>query len=131
MISAIDHIVLTAQDMDKTIYFYCEILGMTLQRFSPPDGSADRLAVLFGQQKINLHDASSPYIPHARCPVAGAVDICLLSDVTVENWCKRFEEFSVSIENGPVAKTGTMGPLWSIYVRDPDGNLIEISNQKT
>ena len=70
MITAIDHIVLTAQDMDKTIYFYCEILGMTLQRFSPPDGSADRLAVLFGQQKINLHDASSPYIPHARRPVA-------------------------------------------------------------
>ncbi len=117
--------------MDKTIYFYCEILGMTLQRFSPPDGSSDRLAVLFGPAKINLHDASSPYIPHARCPVAGAVDICLLSDVTVENWCKRFEEFSVSIENGPVAKTGAMGPLWSIYVRDPDGNLIEISNQKT
>ena len=130
MITAIDHIVITAQDMDKTIHFYCDILGMTLQRFSPPDGSADRVAVSFGQQKINLHDAASPYIPHARHPVAGAVDICFLSDVTVENWCKRFEDFSVSIENGPVSKTGATGPLWSIYVRDPDGNLIEISNQK-
>jgi catechol 2,3-dioxygenase-like lactoylglutathione lyase family enzyme len=63
--------------------------------------------------------------------VAGAVDICFLSSITVENWCKRFEEFSVSIEEEPVSKTGAMGSLWSIYVRDPDGNLIEISNQKT
>ena len=131
MIDSIDHIVLTSQNLDKTIHFYCDILGMTLERFSPPDGSAERLAVLFGQQKINLHDASSPYIPHARCPVAGAVDICFLSSITVENWCKRFEEFSVSIEEGPISKTGAMGSLWSIYVRDPDGNLIEISNQKT
>ncbi len=130
MITAIDHIVITAQDLDKTIHFYCDILGMALKRFSPPDGSADRVAVSFGQQKINLHDVASPYIPHARCPVAGAVDICFLSDVTVENWCKRFEDFSVSIENGPVSKTGATGPLWSIYVRDPDGNLIEISNEK-
>ena len=131
MIESIDHIVLTSQNLDKTIHFYFDILGMTLERFSPPDGSAERLAVLFGQQKINLHDASSPYIPHARCAVAGAVDIYFLSGITVENWCKRFEEFSVSIEDGPVTKTGATGSLLSIYVRDPDGNLIEISNHNT
>ena len=129
MINAIDHIVLTAQDMEKTIHFYCDILGMSLQKFSPPDGSVDRLAACFGAQKINFHDAASPYMPHARCPLPGAVDICFLSDMAIEEWCKRFSEFSLPIEEGPVAKTGAIGLLWSVYVRDPDGNLVEISNQ--
>ena len=80
MITAIDHIVLTSADVDKTIAFYCDVLGMELQTFSPPDGSAPRCALCFGRQKINIHDGAAPYVPHARNPVSGAVDICLLSD---------------------------------------------------
>ena len=128
MIKSIDHIVLTASDTDKTIQFYCDVLGMTLDRFMPADGSPERLALSFGTQKINLHQASSPYVPHAQNPVSGAVDICFLSDVSVEEWRKIFTENSIQIEVGPIAKTGATGPLRSLYVRDPDGNLIEISN---
>jgi len=129
MINAIDHIVLSSADPEKTIGFYCDVLGMTLQTFAPPDGSAPRRALCFGRQKINIHDAGAPYVPHARNPAAGAVDICLLSDVPVADWQRRFADHGIAIEHGPVAKTGAMGPLWSVYVRDPDGNLVEISNQ--
>jgi len=129
MITALDHIVLSSADPEKTIGFYCDVLGMTLQTFAPPDGSAPRRALCFGRQKINIHDAGAPYVPHARNPAAGAVDICLLSDVPVADWQRRFADHGIAIEHGPVAKTGAMGPLWSVYVRDPDGNLVEISNQ--
>ena len=102
---------------------------MELQTFHPADGSPARRALCFGRQKINLHDAASPYVPHARRPVAGAVDLCLLSDVPIAEWQQRFAANDVPLAHGPVRKTGAMGPLWSVYVRDPDGNLIEISNQ--
>ena len=128
MLKTIDHIVLTAQDIDKTIQFYCGVLGMTLKRFTPSGSSSERLAFCFGDQKINLHPASSPYVPHAQNPVSGAVDICFLSDITIEEWTKIFTQYSIPVEEGPTAKTGATGPLWSIYVRDPDRNLIEISN---
>ena len=85
-ITAIDHLVLSAGDIDKTVHFYCDILGMSLSRFMPAGGGADRLALCFGQQKINLHDAAAPYRPHARMPVAGVVDICLLTDTRLEEW---------------------------------------------
>ena len=68
MIKSIDHIVLTAQDIEQTISFYCDVLGMQLEAFSPPDGSPERQALKFGNQKINLHDAQAPYIPHAKTP---------------------------------------------------------------
>ena len=83
MITSIDHIVMTASDPDATIAFYRDILGMELQSFHPADGSPARRALCFGNQKINLHDAASPYVPHARQPVAGAVDLCFLSDVSI------------------------------------------------
>ena len=129
MITSIDHIVITAADPDATIAFYCDVLGMDLQSFRPSDGSLARRALCFGNQKINLHDAASPYVPHARQPVAGAVDLCFLSDVPIADWQERFTANDVALEHGPVEKTGATGPLWSVYVRDPDGNLIEISNQ--
>jgi len=129
MITAIDHIVLTSADLDKTIAFYCDVLGMELQVFNPPDGSPARRALCFGDQKINIHAESAPYVPHARRPVAGAVDLCLLSDLPVSEWQELFAAQGVPLEDGPVAKTGAKGPLISVYVRDPDGNLIEISNQ--
>ena len=129
MITAIDHIVLTSADVDKTVSFYCDVLGMELQVFAPPDGNPARRALCFGNQKINIHAESAPYVPHARRPVSGAVDLCLLSDLPVAAWQERFAAQGVPLEHGPVAKTGAMGPLMSVYVRDPDGNLIEISNQ--
>ena len=128
MIKSIDHIVLTVQDIEETIQFYCDVLGMTLERFTPADGSPERLGLSFGKQKINLHQAFSPYAPHAKNPISGAVDICFLSDVSVDDWFKIFTERSIPIEAGPTAKTGATGSLMSLYVRDPDGNLIEISN---
>tara|TARA_B100000963_G_scaffold337785_1_gene334078 strand:+ start:226 stop:621 length:396 start_codon:yes stop_codon:yes gene_type:complete len=128
MIKSIDHIVLTTKDTDKTIQFYCGVLGMTLDRFTPAGSSSERLALCFGVQKINLHQASSPYVPHAQNPVSGAVDICFLSDIPIEEWIEILTQYSITVEEGPTAKTGATGPLCSIYVRDPDGNLIEISN---
>ena len=128
MIKSIDHIVLTTQDTDKTIQFYCGVLGMTLDRFKPAGSSSERLALCFGVQKINLHQASSPYVPHAQNSVSGAVDICFLSDIPIEKWIERFTQYPITVEEVPTAKTGATGPLCSIYVRDPDGNLIEISN---
>ena len=129
MITSIDHIVMTSADPEATIAFYCDLLGMELQIFQPADGSPPRRALCFGQQKINLHDAASPYVPHARQPVAGAVDLCFLSDMPIAEWQQRFAAQGVPLEHGPVEKTGATGPLWSVYVRDPDGNLIEISNR--
>ena len=98
MIKSIDHIVLTAQDTDKTIQFYCGVLGMTLDRFTPAGGSSERLALCFGCQKINLHQASSPYMPHAQNPISGAVDICFLSDTPIEEWTKIFTQYSIPVE---------------------------------
>ena len=128
MIKSIDHIVLAAQDTDKTIQFYCGVLGMTLDRFTSTDCSSERLALCFGCQKINLHQASSPYMPHAQNPISGAVDICFLSDTPIEEWIKILTQNSIPVEEGPIAKKGATGRLCSIYVRNPDGNLIEISN---
>ena len=129
MIKSIDHIVLTAQNIEQTITFYCDVLEMQLETFAPPDGSPARQALKFGNQKINLHDAKAPYVPHAKNPTSGAIDICFLSDLSIQEWIERFELHNIPMENGPVQKTGATGPLMSIYVRDPDGSLIEISNQ--
>lgn len=87
------------------------------------------MALCFGANKINLHDVQNPYEPHAGRPVAGSLDICLLSDIPVDDWCARIGAFGLPIELGPVKRTGATGPLLSIYLRDPDENLIEISNQ--
>ena len=127
-ITAIDHLVLSAGDIDKTIHFYCDILGMSLSRFTPADDGADRLALCFGQQKINLHDAAAPYRPHADNPVAGAVDICLLTDTRLEEWQAHLAAHNIEVEEEPVPRSGAIGPILSLYLRDPDGNLVEIAH---
>ena len=128
MITSIDHIVLTSKDVDKTIEFYTKILGMTLELFPVANEQNKRLALKFGNQKINIHDASSPFSPHANNPTSGSIDICFLSHVDLTEWSKIFAANNITIENGPIRKTGAIGPLMSLYVRDPDCNLIEISN---
>ena len=128
MIKAIDHIVLSANDLGKTIWFYCDVLGMELQRFTPPAGGDERLALGFGSNKINLHDVRKPFEPHTRNPTIGSLDICFLSDKPVDQWREHVLSFDIPIELGPVQRTGATGPLLSIYLRDPDGNLVDISN---
>ena len=129
MLTSIDHIVLTAGDMDETIFFYCSVLGVTLEDFTPSDGGEKRKPLKFGDQKINLHHAKLPYKPHANNPVPGAMDICFLSSKTIEEWQNIFSKNNIVIEDGPIQKTGATGPIMSLYVRDPDQNLIEVSNK--
>lgn len=82
----------------------------------------------FWHAKINLHDAASPYVPHAKVPQAGSVDLCFISAQPLDEWQIHLAHHGVSVEDGPVRKTGANGALMSLYIRDPDGNLIEISN---
>ena len=127
-ISSIDHIVMTVADMSKTIDFYCSVLGTTMVEFVPPNGGPARKSLQFGKQKINLHDAASPYVPHAKAPQPGSVDLCFISMQSLDDWQAHLANHDVSVEEGPVRKTGANGALMSLYIRDPDGNLIEISN---
>ena len=129
MLSSIDHIVLIAKDIDKTIAFYCNVLGMVLEEFTPSDGGQPRKSLKFGVQKINLHHLAAPFKPHAQNPQPGAVDICFLSSLPIKKWQQIFAQNDIIIEEGPIKKTGATGPLMSLYVRDPDKNLIEISNK--
>ncbi|MDC3311862.1 VOC family protein [Alphaproteobacteria bacterium] len=126
---SIDHFVLTVTNIEKTADFYTEILGMTLQEFLPPGSTQPRFSLRFGTQKINLHSASNPFKPHAKSPFSGSADICFISDMSIETWIEDLSQKNILIEEGPVHRTGANGPIISIYVRDPDGNLIEIANQ--
>ena len=125
----IDHVVITVTDIKKSILFYSNILGMELQEFTSKTDNVKRKSLKFGTQKINLHEASNPFKPHAHNPLSGTMDICFLSEKNVNDWIKLFDKFDIKIEDGPVIKTGANGPIKSIYVRDPDKSLIEISNQ--
>ena len=127
-IKSIDHIVMQTVDVPETIKFYTEILGMTHSEFQPPTGGPVRQSLHFGAQKINLHEASAPFLPHARHPTAGSVDLCFITQQSIGDWQQHLAKCGIVIEYGPVRKTGANGPLLSIYIRDPDGNLIEISN---
>ncbi len=122
MIDHIDHIVLTTRDKDACVRFYTEVLGMKLERFLE-----NRLALRFGRQKINLHEWGREFEPKAHVPVPGSLDLCFIASVSLEEVIKGLKTANVSIIEGPVAKTGAMGPMRSVYVRDPDLNLVEIS----
>lgn len=124
-LASIDHLVLTVADVKKTLAFYCGILGC--REITYNDG---RKAILFGNQKINLHVQKKEFEPHAERPTPGSADLCFLSTVPVEALMRHFHAHGVSVEVGPVKRTGAVCPLMSIYVRDPDGNLIEIANQR-
>lgn len=126
---ALDHLVLTVADIDRTVTFYRDVLGMVAEQFLPADGST-RWALKFGAQKINLHPATAPFDPKARVPQPGSADLCFLSDTPLADWQAHFKACGVSVEQGPVARTGATGPIVSLYVRDPDGNLLEVSNRK-
>lgn len=123
LVSSIDHFVLTCADVDATIDFYGRVLGMRAETFA-----GGRRGLSFGSQKINLHQAGAEFEPKARVATAGSGDFCLLSEVPVIEIAAHLGREGVEIIEGPVAKTGATGPLLSIYFRDPDGNLVEVSN---
>jgi catechol 2,3-dioxygenase-like lactoylglutathione lyase family enzyme len=120
-IRRLDHFVLTVADPEATVAFY-ERLGMERAEFD--DG---RLALRFGDHKINLHQAGRPIQPHARRPTPGSADVCLLVEGTLDAVERELERAGVVFELGPVPRTGATGPIRSLYLRDPDGNLVELS----
>lgn len=124
----LDHLVLTVADMEATCQFYQNVLGMVPKQFTPADGSP-RWALSFGNQKINLHPAGKEYAPKANRPTPGSADLCFLSEQTVSDWQDHFSARGIEIEEGPVRRTGATGPILSLYIRDPDKNLIEISSR--
>ena len=125
-LTALDHLVLTVRDIGATVAFYRNVLGMQAQEFQPADGST-RTALFFGEQKINLHAVGSEYLPHGRAPTSGSADLCFLTETPLEVWALHLEGQGIEIEEGPVKRSGARGPIRSIYIRDPDGNLVEIS----
>ncbi|MBS1718865.1 MAG: VOC family protein [Armatimonadetes bacterium] len=122
-IDRIDHLVLTVADVEATIEFYRRVLGMTPVTFG--DG---RRALAFGQQKINLHPADAPFAPHAKKPLPGSADLCLIVGIPMDEVLARLGAESVEVIEGPVARTGALGPIQSVYFFDPDGNLLELSS---
>ena len=126
-IDRVDHFVLTVADIDATCDFYEKALGMKRDDFQAREGDI-RSALLFGRNKINLHPYPSPYEPKGVNPVAGAGDFCLITDTPIEKVMAHLEGIGVEIEVKPSSRTGAMGELRSIYFRDPDGNLVEVSN---
>lgn len=125
-LDSLDHLVLTVKDIEATWAFYASVLGMKVVTFG--DG---RRALAFGEQKINLHLAGHEFEPKAANPTPGSADLCLLTRDPLEAVVQHIRSRGVNIEQGPVHRTGAMGPIISVYLRDPDGNLIEISNRKT
>ena len=120
-VRALDHLVLTVADIEATVAFY-EALGMTRVRFGE-----GRVALAFGGQKINLHRAGAEIAPHAAHPRPGSADLCFLVEGDVAGLSAELAAAGLAVELGPVPRTGAQGPLTSVYLRDPDGNLVELS----
>lgn len=126
-LSRLDHFVLTVENIEKTCAFYQSVLGMDVITFGE-----GRKALLFGtgetKQKINLHEVGKEFEPKARTPTSGAGDFCLIAEMPIAKIIEHLKICSVDIESGPIARTGANGPITSVYFRDPDKNLIEVSN---
>lgn len=125
MIDHIDHIVLTTRDLEGCIRFYRDVLGMQLERFPTPQG--ERLALKFGAQKINLHEWGKEFTPRAHVAAPGSLDLCFIAAVSLDDVIAKLKAAGVPILEGPVTKTGAVSKIRSVYVRDPDLNLVEIS----
>ena len=119
----LDHLVLTVASIEATCAFYARVLGMDIVTFGQ-----GRKALRFGQQKINLHEAGREFDPKAAAPTPGSGDLCFISATPLDAVLDHLAACGVAVEEGPVRRTGAVGALRSVYIRDPDGNLIEISN---
>ena len=122
-IDNLDHLVLTVEDIKTTSDFYVNVLGMELIQFG-----SGRTALRFGSQKINLHQRGSEFEPKARAPTPGSADLCFITPVPLADAVNHFDACGVAVLEGPVLRTGASGPIMSVYLRDPDMNLIEVSN---
>ncbi|BCJ63614.1 VOC family protein [Polymorphospora rubra] len=120
-IERVDHLVLTVADVDRTVDFYRRVLGMR-----PVVFGTDRRALAFGNQKINLHQAGRKIAPAAHRPTPGSADLCLVSRGPLADVLTHLAACRVPVEAGPVDRTGAVGPMVSVYLRDPDHNLIEV-----
>ncbi len=121
-VERLDHLVLTVRDVEATLGFYERVLGMR-----PATFGGGRKALMFGEQKINLHQSGNEFEPRATHPVPGSADLCLVTESGVQEIVDHLGEMGVEIIEGPVARTGALGEMTSVYLRDPDGNLIEIA----
>lgn len=117
------HVVLTLTDFDRSIEFYTHVLDMELVFFAE-----ERKALRFGKQKINLQMTGAEIFPHARYPLPGSADLCFLTGVPIQQVVAHLESLGIRIHKGPVPRTGSTGPLLSVYIQDPDGNPLEIAN---
>ena len=122
MLASVDHIVLTTRDLDRCLDFYMRVLGMALEHYGE-----GRIALKFGAHKFNVHPPGFEASIRARTPTPGSLDLCFLADRSIGEVVAQLNACDVPIEEGPVVRTGARGPIRSVYVRDPDGNLIEIS----
>jgi catechol 2,3-dioxygenase-like lactoylglutathione lyase family enzyme len=123
LIERLDHLVLTVRDIEATCNFYHQVLGMQVVTFGQ-----GRKALQYGQQKINLHQLGNEFEPKAAQPTAGSGDLCFITNLPLIEVIKHLESCQILIEEGPIRRTGSLGPIESVYLRDPDGNLLEISN---
>jgi catechol 2,3-dioxygenase-like lactoylglutathione lyase family enzyme len=121
-VESLDHLVLTVADVEASAAFYVQVLGMEKILFGQ-----GRVALAFGSQKINLHPAAAPLSPHAAHPTPGSGDLCFVTGVPLPEWVDLLAACGVAVEAGPVARTGALGAMTSLYFRDPDGNLIEVA----
>lgn len=121
-LAGIDHIVLSVADIAQTAAFFERAIGAQVVSFGQ-----GRTALMIGPAKINLHSADAPFAPHARAPIPGAGDICLLCDTPIAEIAAHLGAQGIAIEDGPVERSGARGPILSLYIRDPDGNLIELA----
>ena len=128
MINSIDHVVLTSNNIEKTIFFYCNILEMILKKQKNGKGHKFRYSLHFGKQKINLHEKKNIFSPHAKIALPGTLDICFISKKDLSYWQDKLIDNEIKIIEGPIERHGAQKKLLSIYCRDPDKNLIEISN---
>jgi catechol 2,3-dioxygenase-like lactoylglutathione lyase family enzyme len=122
-IDHLDHLVLTVASIERACDFYARALGMTIEAFGE-----GRKALRFGDQKINLHQAGHEFEPKALRPTPGSADLCFIATTPLDQVVAHLEALGIAIEEGPVARTGATGPIRSVYLRDPDANLIEIAN---
>jgi catechol 2,3-dioxygenase-like lactoylglutathione lyase family enzyme len=125
MIDHIDHIVLTTRDLQGCLRFYCDVLGMKMEKFKTP--TEERIALKFGSQKINVHEWGREFTPRAHVAAPGTLDLCFIASIPLDQVVAKLKKEKIEILEGPVAKTGAQGRITSVYVRDPDLNLVEIS----
>jgi catechol 2,3-dioxygenase-like lactoylglutathione lyase family enzyme len=124
MLASVDHIVLTTRDLDRCLDFYTRVLGMTLERYGE-----GRIALKFGPHKFNVHPPGFEASIKARVPTPGSLDLCFLADRPLDEVIEKLRACRVAIEEGPVMRSGARFSIRSVYIRDPDENLIEISER--